>query len=251
MSFLLWTATKNRQKDVIRHLLSRSPTQSWNFEPSERGRSTPDEWLVPSDVVGAAAVESGDPEIVQLYMGHQFSVNERLDYAVSPLNLAVCEGLVPMTTFLLERGADVHVELMEEDATLLGAAAWRDNPEIVRLLLEHGARVPDSHALEEAAKGGQIENAKLLLAAGADIDERFTASKLIPSDGDTPGHMARVVSGTALHAAVKEEQVDFARFLMSKGANVALLDGEGKTALMLAAEQGWGEEHLRYLRGEW
>ncbi|MCJ1474041.1 hypothetical protein MMC13_002699 [Lambiella insularis] len=81
-----------------------------------------------------------------------------------------------MTAFLLEYGADVDVELMDPDETLLGVAASRDNAAIVRMLLEHGAKIEKSHALEEAAREGSAHIAEVLLEAGADVNEIFTRS---------------------------------------------------------------------------
>lgn len=48
-------------------------------------------------------------------------------------------------------------------------------------------------------------------------------------------------SGTALHAAVKENQLENAEFLVSKGIDKGVQDGKGRRAVDLAGEEvpGW------------
>ncbi|MCJ1403534.1 hypothetical protein MMC11_006757 [Xylographa trunciseda] len=147
-----------------------------------------------------------------------------------------------MTAFLLRNGADANVTVMNPEMTLLSSAAARESTTILRMLLEHGARVEKSHVLEAAAKGGHGPNAEILLQAGADINE-------VPAWGGQPGYDEQAVVGTALHAAIKKGHVDFAKWFVQRGADWTLLNDEGKTAVEVAIEEGWDEEKVKIFVG--
>ena len=112
---------------------------------------------------------------------------------------AVCGGALEQAAALLQAGADArahtrrHPELwsvyFDSDAPLLHLAALRGNAAMVKLLLEHGAplderpsqersyqthddtyEVPGWSALMLAASYGFLDVARVLVAAGADLD---------------------------------------------------------------------------------
>lgn len=111
-------------------------------------------------------------------------------------------------------------------------AAERDDPQFVRLLLDHGADVNvrsvgvGRTALFEAATWHKPQNVRLLLNHGADVNVR-------DYEGSTP----------LMHAAWPwpndTEAVETLRLLLSHGADVNAVDQGGKTALihLLADEQ--------------
>ena len=69
-----------------------------------------------------------------------------------------------------------------------------------------------------AARDGRIESAKVLLAAGAEIDHT-------DANGITP-----------LLMAITNNHIDMARFLIDRGANVKAVDWYGRTPLWAAVE---------------
>ena len=75
--------------------------------------------------------------------------------------------------------------------------------------------------------------------AVTDSMKALLASGLSPNTPDRYGR-------TALHAAVLLGQVELARFLLSKGADMNARDGDGRTPLMVSASAG-GFDHFRGL----
>ncbi len=148
---------------------------------------------------------------------------------------------------LLDHGAS-NVDAREEShgQTALMWAAAQENPDVVRVLLAHGADVHarstshllpvwigDGNAFEQfvmqpqrgstpllfAARHGRIENARLLLDAGADMDEKLPTGE------------------SALVLASFSDQGEFAAFLLELGAYPASADA-GYTALHTAVLRG-------------
>jgi len=198
---------------------------------------------------------------------------------------------------LLEHGADVRAEEPSRGQTALMWSAASRHPDVTRLLLQHGAEVdartkvvqqlrgsglrsttsPAGSAyfnaggftpLLFAARHGDIDSAKLLLEAGADVNE-FTGdgnsglvlaamgghgrfSEFLLDRGADPD--ASFAGYTALHAAVLRSDIGLVKALLGKGANpdipltrgtpiprwtyqmVFTLKDKGATPFMLAAK---------------
>ncbi|MCJ1396101.1 hypothetical protein MMC18_008990 [Xylographa bjoerkii] len=206
--------TKSIDIEIIQNAID-----SYYFEPSQRERFIPPEDILFQEEIPCAAVDTNDPEIFRLFIEYGLDANASIARAISPLHEAVCAGLETMTAFLLQNGAEVDVMVMDPDGTHLGAAASRKGMAILRMLLQHGAKVEKSHALEEAVKTGNGPNAEILLEAAADINEIFTRSQWVASQREQPGYTKQVVVETALHAAIKKGHVEFAKWLVLRGAD--------------------------------
>ena len=151
---------------------------------------------------------------------------------------------------LFEHGAS-NVDATEKShgQTALMWAAAQENPEAVRVLLEHGADVHarsathllpvnlgDGDPFEQfvmqpqrgstpllmAARNGRIENARLLLDAGADVNEQMPTGE------------------SALVLASFSDQGKFAAYLLERGADPDSADA-GYTALHTAVSRGDAE----------
>ncbi len=77
-----------------------------------------------------------------------------------------------------------------------------------------------THPLHEAAAAGDVDQVKLLISKGADVNEK-------DKDGRTP-----------LHAAAWRARKEVAAVLLAHGANINEADGSGQTPLHLAANFG-------------
>jgi ankyrin repeat protein len=154
------------------------------------------------------------------------------------LMTAARAGNVDAVRILLDRGADVNAKETYKGQTALMWAASESHPEVVKLLMTHGAdwkdrsidretkppRLSAASSISPIARGGftallfsaregDIESAKAMLDAGADINY-----------GD-------IDNTTALVVGIMNKQFSFAKFLLDRGADVNVVDAGGRTAV--------------------
>ena len=114
------------------------------------------------------------------------------------------------------------------DKALLGAAS-RGNAEEAKSLLAKGADADirgdfDVTPLMYASQSGSVETVRVLLDSGADVNAKANAR------------------GTALLWAIEPGHVDVVKLLLERGADPNVKEQEtGRTALMWAQERGHGE----------
>ena len=140
---------------------------------------------------------------------------------------AAAAGRAERVRELLEADPEARHARTPEGFTTLGLAAFLGGPEVVALLLQHGAD-PDDDAdnpslvrpVHAAAAARDVESLRLLLAAGADPDARQRGGS------------------TALHAAAHADHVDMARLLLEHGADPAAQADDGRDAARIAADDG-------------
>ncbi len=177
-------------------------------------------------------------------------VNVRNEQGHSPVLIAQYHHKQDLVAVLLAAGPVLDVfdaasvgrtdrvaALLEADATLvnaysrdgffpLGLAAFFGHPETVRLLLARGADVTQVarnpmriQAVHAAVAGGSFEAVKLVVEAGAPVNAK------------------QQEGWTALHEAVRQENVELTRYFLAHGADPKLQNDAGKSAIGLAAEQ--------------
>ncbi|MCJ1380352.1 hypothetical protein MMC17_003455 [Xylographa soralifera] len=96
-----------------------------------------------------------------------------------------------------------------------------------RLLLEHGAIIEGTEAVQLAASAGQLAMVQLLLEARGNINALL--------DRESPCYKYPHVYGTPLHNAISGGHLDIVRFLLESGADINMRDTAGKTAAMRAS----------------
>lgn len=176
----------------------------------------------------------------------------------TPLMTCANTGAVDGVTALLEYGADVNATENEEDQTALMWAVAGQHAQVVRVLTENGANVearsrivprPDPYIVEMsldesiwptnypettrwekvsggftalyfAAQQGDIESARILLEAGADIDAPHPEL------------------GSVLNVSLASGHEDFALFLIDQGADPNISDAWGASTLHYALYKG-------------
>ena len=116
----------------------------------------------------------GDRESVRLVLDKGADVNAHNQAGATALMWAVDD--LQKTRLLIERGADVNARSDNQRTALMMAAGRAGNIDVVKLLLDRGAKVAatapglfgDTNALEEAALAGDEAIMRLLIERGAD-----------------------------------------------------------------------------------
>jgi ankyrin repeat protein len=141
-------------------------------------------------------------------------------------------GNVEAVKALLARGADVNATESRQGNTALMWATAQKHPDVVRELIGHRADVKARTEtgftpLMFAAQQGDLDSARLLLEASADVNEAVNEAT---PDGDNP----LLVASASGHEA-------FSTFLLEHGANPNAADRNGITALHYAIMYGLGQ----------
>lgn len=167
---------------------------------------------------------------------------------------------------LIDGGADVDAKNEAGSTALVLVASFRDYEDVVELLVSRGAdvNVPDSKGRTPlmAAVSVSKKGTELLLSKGADIkprseggataflhwamghlegQERVDVAELLLSNGADIDD-ALDAGTTAVMIAVRSNDLELVKFLVSRGANLdATRNRDGKTALALAEKAGNAE----------
>jgi ankyrin repeat protein len=187
----LWMAGVNGSAAMVRRLLDAG--------------ANPNLALLLGETPLMAASRSGNPDVVTQLIDKRANVNARGPRGQTALMWAVAEEHPDVVKVLLARGADIHAR--SEVWSEVMAAPPHGKPEYNRLI-PHGGDT----ALLFAARVGDLASAKLLLAAGANVN-----------DADAWGVSAMVL---AAHSGFTE----MVELLLDKGAD-ANAEGPGFTAL--------------------
>lgn len=191
-----------------------------------------------------AALSSENVEVFRALIAVDPScVNHDLEYQGYPLNVAMHHysqspsNTLSTVQLLLENGANPNARFsrFRSYGGNISTASRNGWVEIVRLLLEHGAYILDSGAIQAAVSKGRMEVLDVLREHGADVDERPRKCLQIMGRGKPEEEMERA-SETPLHVAVREDQPAAARWLLDNCADLGLRDCRGRTAVDCAVE---------------
>jgi ankyrin repeat protein len=163
----------------------------------------------------------------------------------TPLMTCAATGTVDGVRLLLAQGADVNAkEEVQKQTALMWAAAERHS-DVVRTLIDHKADLQARTrkgftALHFAAREGDQESVRLLLAAGVDVNIRSRpeatdkAAPPGPRVGGPSYEMTVSAGSTPLLVATVRAQVPMALYLLEQGADPNV-DDAGFTPLHWAA----------------
>ncbi|MEK6335707.1 MAG: ankyrin repeat domain-containing protein [Acidobacteriota bacterium] len=177
--------------------------------------------------------------------------------ARAPLFDAIAAGDKTAVLKILSKRQHVNLNHREpgDGETFLIAAIRADQPEIVRILLTHGAdpnlreitagdgqneRLPDDTPLAAAVNIDSIEMVRLLIQHGVRLAEHPYALHSAPSiemirfllDHGAAINGRDEEGASYLHTAVNNEEIeDIAQLLIERGANVNVVDKDGATPL--------------------
>jgi ankyrin repeat protein len=182
----------------------------------------------------ALMMAAPDAEKMKLLLDRGANVNARSETKYTALMVAAQYGIhsTPAIRLLVSRGADGTQSqgkpLFNADPLFL--AAYGGNAEVLPDLLKAGASLngemtligtSNSDAISGAVRHGYLDVADTLVKLGAPVDR--TDARITP-----------------LVKAVLGDQVEMAKFLISKGAGVNHVDGNGMTPLLYAASIDFG-----------
>jgi ankyrin repeat protein len=179
------------------------------------------------ETVLMAAVRAGAPDAVRALLDRGAILDARdPTFQQTALMIAVRENHSQVVRLLVERGAQVNAQTRtgEPPKWVLpnSVPGFGHGVGIVRGgLPERGSRAPIPGGLSPllyAARDGRLESARILVTAGANVNQA-------DANGITP-----------LIMAITNNHVDVARFLMERGADINASDWYGRTPLWAAVE---------------
>jgi ankyrin repeat protein len=179
------------------------------------------------------AAASGWTDLVQRYLAAGADINAQAKgTGRNAMMYAAGNGRCEVISLLAAAGADPHAKDLFGSNTL--RVAWVSGfPECAEALVAAGACDRRMGDLVRAAAAGEVEAVRALLAAGADVDARWS--------------LKAGVETTALHAAAENGHGAVVRILLDAGANVNCptieykRNMEGDTPLLAAARNGHAE----------
>ncbi|WZH42291.1 ankyrin repeat-containing domain protein [Fusarium acuminatum] len=201
---LLTAAAKGSHLNIITFILAQYPSISLEEE-----------------VIRAAVYTGSIPIFKALLAQDPRVVNMRFDKRGTPLIVA-CTSRQPFEylKFLLDAGADPNQDPECAVFPLAIVSAFYNDPAVIDLLLQHGARLEDSGALPTAARFGNEPMLRRLLDRGTQLDSIHAS----------PLHAATRAS----HGGVKAGHVSVVKTLLQHGADADVADSSGATAVELA-----------------
>ena len=173
---------------------------------------------------------TGDATSVSALLKRGAAVNTReSSHNQTALMWAVAERHPEVVSLLLKSGADFRARSLAYPQTVVGEQTQRSGREELNYTIQRGGGTP----LLFAARVGDVESAKLLIASGADVNDELAdrTSALILAAHSGQGAVAELlldkgadansadIGYTALHAAVLRGDVSLVKALLAHGAN--------------------------------
>jgi ankyrin repeat protein len=192
---------------ALNSLACHSSTVAWG------GKTPADMFKDAKEVALVEAATGGDAAKVKSVASHGGNVNAVSSEGPSPLLWAIHADNLAGVRALLEAGADPNLRMDPLDGlTALEVVISNGHSEMLRLMLAHGADpnlVPSDRAAERsllatAAFEGYLENVKLLVQAGAEINFRDEHHQ------------------SAVQAAIDGGHYEVVLYLLEHGFNTAL-----------------------------
>ena len=176
------------------------------------------------------------PTFQHLVTSGVLDINTNLDRLGTFLVLSVKLNNQEHVEFCLKYGANPDLGLYAHIWSPLATGAnFGASPRIIELLLNAGASLEGSDALQTAAEKGRADLVRMLLEKGAKVDTLGFLDCAIESRAEE--------AGSALHFAVdrKCSNWEVVKLLLENGADVSLRDMKGRTVKERATANGFDD----------
>ncbi|TGL98038.1 hypothetical protein EHQ76_13475 [Leptospira barantonii] len=176
------------------------------------------------------AISDGNMNEVKSMIQEGANMNRPFEFEkkITPLGLATLKGHTEIMKLLIENGAKADYKNSKSDLTPLMIATGNEQAEALKILISNGAKVDfretksDLTALMYAVETKRYEIAKLLIENGADINAKLNQYEAV------------------MTAAIREDgDENFIAYLIEKGANVNGINDKGGSLLSKAVQFGF------------
>lgn len=168
----------------------------------------------------------GNIDVVEAYLDCGTRIEYENHNGITLLVAAIQKSNLPMTRFLLRKGADVHHRVQGKPPLFHAVRSQEHGPKLIRLLLDHGANINTTcglqqmNALHWAAAAGMVDAADYLISKGLDIESTCSGAH------------------TALHVAAGTGHLTVVKLLLAQGAELSKRGESGGNAMTFAAATG-------------
>lgn len=187
------------------------------------------------------ACTNGSAPLVDLLLKSGANPNAAIATGETPLMTCAGSGSVEAVRLLIARGAEVNAKEPSQSQSALMWAAAEHHADVVRLLVEAGADL-QAHtkkgftALHFAARDGDFETTRALLAAGVNVNIRSLQDESVAARSAAgastsigsprgPAYQSTLSAGsTPLLVATVRGHVSLALFLLEQGADPNVID---------------------------
>jgi ankyrin repeat protein len=188
------------------------------------------------------ACTNGSAALVDRLLKAGANPNAAIATGETPVMTCAASGSADAVRMLIVRRADVNAREPSQHQTALMWAAAERHPNVVRTFIEAGAdlraRTRNGFtALHFAAREGDLESTRLLLAAGVDVNIRSEPETAGPARDavETPGAGGGTASGASGGVAAASGTV---RGVVPRGPAYQATLSEGSTPLLVATMKG-------------
>ena len=194
-----------------------------------------------SPLLKAVSLWADQPKLISHLIARGADVNAHLKDGRTALMLAARLGKDDRMTVLIDKGADVNAadEQGETALTVATLVGWDDGSlQMIKLLLAHGANPNHSDlkgqtAADLAMEAGRIDRVQFLLKNGARV-------------ADLKAFLARG-RNQALCREITEGSVEAAKALLDEGGDPNYRNANGRTLLMIAADNEYSAAKVTLL----
>lgn len=195
------------------------------------------------------AASQGKIEVIDRLVAAGVDVNARGQGGMTPLAYVLQKENIEGVARLLHHGADPNLTYNEQQDSTMRRFVVRKDPAYLELALDYGGDVnalmygdDGKPVIFDAITLGRVDNVKLLIDAGADVNLQDSIT------GETP-----------LHATGISAEYEIAYLLLEAGADPRINDNNGQNGLLWAIEDTkkpgseeiyqWRQKVIEYLRG--